>query len=253
LGWEQDRLDHLVADYFGYHALQIGLPGVPGLRANRMPHRWVMAGSAQEAAPLVEPLQPMPADPALSLAPLADPVALLGEPEALPFADRSLDLVLLPHTLEFASDPHEALAEVARVLAPEGRVVLTALNRASLWGLRQATGYAWRGVTRSRRPLYLPQQGAWLHYRRARDWLRLLGFQIEVGQFGCFGAPMSTPRGLSRMAWMENHGARWWPVLGAAYVLVGVKRVRGMRLVGLTSTGGRRVAAPAMATQRTHE
>jgi hypothetical protein len=32
---------------------------------------------------------------------------------------------------------------------------------------------------------------------------------------------------------MERIGARWWPVLGAVYCVVAVKRVRGMRLVGL--------------------
>jgi hypothetical protein len=32
---------------------------------------------------------------------------------------------------------------------------------------------------------------------------------------------------------MDRVGERWWPVLGAVYMLVAVKRVRGMRLVGL--------------------
>ena len=31
---------------------------------------------------------------------------------------------------------------------------------------------------------------------------------------------------------MEKAGDRWWPVLGAVYMLTAVKRVRGMRLVG---------------------
>ena len=39
LDWEQDGLDRLVADLFGYHAVQLGLPGFELLRANRMPRR----------------------------------------------------------------------------------------------------------------------------------------------------------------------------------------------------------------------
>jgi hypothetical protein len=39
--WEQQQLDQAVADVFGYHALQLGLPELAALRANRMPHRWV--------------------------------------------------------------------------------------------------------------------------------------------------------------------------------------------------------------------
>ena len=41
LAWEQERYDELVADIFGYHALQLGMPGLQALRANRMPHRWL--------------------------------------------------------------------------------------------------------------------------------------------------------------------------------------------------------------------
>jgi SAM-dependent methyltransferase len=57
--------------------------------------------------------------------------------DALPFPNQSLDLVLLPHTLELARDPHDTLREVERVLVPEGRVVIVGFNPASLWGLRQ--------------------------------------------------------------------------------------------------------------------
>ena len=45
LDWEQARIDHAVADLFGFHALQLGLPQLDALRANRMPHRWVAQDS----------------------------------------------------------------------------------------------------------------------------------------------------------------------------------------------------------------
>ena len=41
MAWEQLQFDHAVSDVFGYHALQLGCAGVDGLRANRMPHRWI--------------------------------------------------------------------------------------------------------------------------------------------------------------------------------------------------------------------
>jgi hypothetical protein len=40
--WEQKQLDELVADIFGYHALQLGMPELEGLRTNRMPHQWLV-------------------------------------------------------------------------------------------------------------------------------------------------------------------------------------------------------------------
>ncbi|WP_223717365.1 class I SAM-dependent methyltransferase, partial [Escherichia fergusonii] len=68
------------------------------------------------------------------------PVALRCDFHALPFPANSLDLVVLPHALELASDPHETLREVERVLVPEGRVVILGFNPASLWGLWQRAG-----------------------------------------------------------------------------------------------------------------
>ena len=44
LAWERARFDRAVADIFGYHALQLGLPELDALAANRMPHRWLATG-----------------------------------------------------------------------------------------------------------------------------------------------------------------------------------------------------------------
>ena len=88
-------------------------------------------------------------------------------------------------------------------------------------------------------------------YGRVRDWLRLLGFEVERGRFGLWRPPFGSERGLARMAWLETAGARGWPVLGAVYLIEAVKRVRGMRLVGLErrrSSATR--AAPAVVARR---
>ena len=50
---------------------------------------------------------------------------------------------------------------------------------------------------------------------------------------------------------MEHAGDRWWPVLGAVYFVVAVKRARGMRLVGkLKMNRAAPAAAPAVVAQR---
>ena len=239
LDWEQQHLDQAVADVFGFHALQLGLPELDALRSNRMPHRWV--ASDERAAPTVT-------DEALPRAALA----LQLDYDALPFDSASLDLVVLPHTLELAQDPHQTLREVERVLRPEGRVVVVGFNPASLWGLRQRLGrLRKRLLPRSARPLYLPSEGEFIAYRRLRDWLRLLSFEVEGGRFGCYRPPFTSAKWLSRIGWIERLGERWWPVFGAVYLLVAVKRVRGMRLVGLAHQQRLRPkAAPAVVAQR---
>ena len=229
LAWEQAQLDRVVVDLFGFHALQVGLPELDGLLSNRMPHRWL--ASDRIAGPRA--------------------AALHCDTDALPFPERSLDLVVLPHTLELARDPHLTLAEVERVLVPEGRVVILGFNPASLWGLRQRIGRLRRRLG-GRRPVYLPRPGEFIGYWRLRDWLRLLSFEVEGGRFGGYRPPLVSERWLARSAWMDRVGDRWWPVLGAVYMLVAVKRVRGMRLVGLARREPVKTqAAPAVVTNHT--
>ena len=205
--WEQGRADALLADVFGFHALQLGMGNLHLLRANRMPHRWLAAGKSRPGQP-----------------------SLACDAAALPFPENSLDLVVLPHTLELNADPHGTLREVERVLVPEGRVLIFGLNPASLWGLRQrrARLLARFGLGR----LFLPEAGEFIGYWRLRDWLRLLSFEVETSEFGVWRPAFTSERWLQRFEWMEPLGERSWPILGAVYCLMAVKRVRGMRLIG---------------------
>jgi len=50
---------------------------------------------------------------------------------ALPFADNSFDVVLGAHVLEHLPAPHVAMAELARVLKPGGRVILCMTRRSA--------------------------------------------------------------------------------------------------------------------------
>jgi len=254
LDWERAQFDRVVADIFGFHAMQLGLPELDALQANRMPHRWRAsnAGSAP-SDPLQYPLTaghgstaPPPGQRQSGELPGID---LRCDFAALPFPANSLDLLVLPHTMELDADPHATLREVERVLVPEGRVVISGVNPASLWGLRQRRAHLYRrfGVGQ----LFLPREGEFIGYWRLRDWLRLLSFEVESGRFGCYRpAVMSEPM-LERFAWMDRAGARWWPIFGAVYFLVAVKRVRGMRLLGRTwKTPAARAVAPVSVANR---
>src|SRR3954471_7344276 len=81
LEWERAEFDRAVSDIFGYHAVQLGLAGIDALAANRMPHKWLALSSPAELA-----AQPRP--------------GLLTNFAALPFDENSVDLVVLPHSLE---------------------------------------------------------------------------------------------------------------------------------------------------------
>ena len=213
LAWERAQFDEAVSDIFGYHALQLGLPELDTLSSNRMPHRWLAAANVTSV-----PLQSSPLRAALVL-----------DPEALPFAASSLDLVVLPHTLELSRDPHATLREVERVLVPEGRVVISGFNPTSLWSLRQRRAHFFKRMGYG--DLFLPEAGEFIGHWRLRDWLQLLSFEAESARFGCYRPAFSGQKWLSRFEWMDKAGARWWPIFGAVYFLVAVKRVHGMRLL----------------------
>lgn len=194
-GWEQLAFDRVVADIFGYYAVQVGLAQVAMLRANRMPHRLYCA---------------------------PDHADIRANAFELPFATASLDLVVLPHVLEFSAHPHRVLREVERVLVPEGSVVISGFNPFSLWGARRLV---------ARRAAAEPWSGHFRSAMQIRDWLTLLGFEVQGNDFGCYAPPVGSPHWLERWRFMDRAGPRWWPVLGASYLLHGVKRVQGMRLI----------------------
>src|SRR5437868_9865446 len=196
LGWELAQYDSAVDDIFGFRGVQIGLPEVDFLRQNRIPYRFSLA--------------------------LEPGAALAADPLQLPLASQSMDLVVLPHVLEGHHNPHDVLREAERILMPEGQVVISGFNTLSLWRLHQAFTF------QKSQP---PGDGKFISLLRLRDWLRVLGFELNGGMFGCYAPPFSERLWLDRFAFMEKAGARWWPIAGGIYVVRAVKRVVGMRVV----------------------
>jgi len=227
LAWERAQFDRTVADIFGYHALQLGLPELDALQTNRMPHRWLATDGSVGVAD--------------GAAPAPHRAALITDFAALPFSENSLDLVVLPHALELNADPHATLREVGRVLVPEGRVVISGLNPASLWGLRQRRAHLYQRLGFG--APFLPSAGEFIGYWRLRDWLRLLNFEVEAGDFGCYRPAVRSEKWLGRFEWMDWAGDHWWPIFGAVYFLVAVNRVHGMRLLSPAWKARRGVAA----------
>lgn len=195
LDWEQRELDAVVVDIFGFNALQIGLPQCEFLRANRIPLRQTVSEFAT-----------------------ADVICNFT---ALPFAAHGADLVVLPHVLEFSNDPHQILREIARILIPEGQVIIIGFNPLSLWGMRRRFDYSGD----------FPWHGTYLSLNRLKDWLQLLGFEIDCGTLGCYAPPLSQEKWLQRWHFIENAGRRWWGFSGGVYILRAIKRTPGLRLI----------------------
>ncbi|MCC6915892.1 MAG: methyltransferase domain-containing protein [Nitrosomonas sp.] len=193
---EQRYFDRVVADVFGYNATQIGFAGIDFLRNNRMPFKFALG--AQEGA------------------------SVYALPQFLPVRTSSVDLVLLPHTLEFNTNPRQILREVHRVLIHEGKVIISGFNPFSLWGIH-------RRMMKSKTDF--PWCGRFIDLSRMQDWLELLNFETVAGQFGCYVPPCTGEKWLSRLHFMEAAGDRWWPIAGGVYFLQAIKHECGLRII----------------------
>lgn len=146
-------------------------------------------------------------------------VCVRARADELPFEERSIDVALLPHALDFSVDPHSLLREVGRVLRPEGHAVILGFNPMSLWGLRRLV---------ARRPRPVPWCAHFFRLARVKDWLALLGLECTHGSMLYYRPPFRREPAMDRFYFLEQTGDRWWPMMAGVYLIVAKKRVLGM-------------------------
>lgn len=193
---EAQALDEFLPTLFGYHLLMVDPPWHDNvLRASRIPHRVVMC--RRPSAPAV----------------------LCGAADALPMATDSLDMLILPHVLELADDPHQVLREAERCLIPEGHILVIGFNPYSCWGVRHFLS-GWRGN--------LPWAAHFISVTRIKDWLALLGFDTLSVRYVFYRPPLKRHGALEKLAFLDRLGERDWLPGAAAYLLLARKRVVGL-------------------------
>ncbi len=195
----------MVEHVLGDRALQVGMPFLDTLRANGMKEHWLL-------------LSDLPSEREESLR--EDWHLVRGLAEALPFANESFDLVVLPHSLDFSPVPQQLLAEAVRVLAPEGRLFLAGFNPLGPWWWHQ------QFVRFGCRP-YLPADTMPISVPRLKDWFALLGLRTEEGHFGIYRPARRRLTALNRWRWLDKAGDRWFPQCGNLYLLSAVKKIPG--------------------------
>lgn len=191
---EQALFDAVVGDIFGFNALQLGMFEMDTLKNSRIPHLLHVGNSQGDA---------------------------YCESDYLPFAESCIDLVCLPHVLEFSPNPHQTLREAERVLVPEGHLILTGFNPMSAWGVKHALcnnhEYPWHGH--------------FFTLSRIKDWLALLGLEYVSGNICAYELPINDDKWLNRLKLMDTMGEKWWPMMGGIYFIVTKKRVVNMTLL----------------------
>jgi SAM-dependent methyltransferase len=132
----------------------------------------------------------------------------------LPVITGSIDLVLLPHTLEFIENPRQLLSEACRVVKPEGLIAICGFNPYSLWGLRKFFS-----------DKEIPWSGHFFQPGQVRNWLKLADFEMEMQTSILFRPPLSHSHWYERLAVMEHAGKFLFNHLGGVYVLLARAKV----------------------------
>lgn len=190
---EQALFDDAVSDVFGFYAAQYGLANMPLLQKVRMPHRFLLGEQAGQVR---------------------------CESVMLPLSNNSVDLLMMPHTLDWSPYPQQTLREVERVLVPEGHLMLTGFNPLSAWGGMQRLN----GDT-------FPWNSHFLSLTRVKDWLALLGIEVVETRMCCFSMPIASESWRDRLRFLETATSKCLPMTGGVYFVVARKKVLGMRLI----------------------
>jgi SAM-dependent methyltransferase len=179
---------------FGYHLLVIDPPWERcALNDSRIPHHVIQS---------VEPLTQSEA-------------GLAGHTENWPILTDSVDAIVLPHTLELSTDPHQVLREADRSLIPDGHLVILGFNPYSLWGVRR---------TLSRKRNRMPWGARFQSLSRLKDWLGLLGFDTLHSHYLFQRPPVQNMRLLEKLYSSRPASSYGSKLLSATYLLVARKR-----------------------------
>ena len=136
-------------------------------------------------------------------------VTLADEGE-LPFADYSIDRVVLVHAIETSDEVGAMLKEVWRVLAGGGRVLVVAPNRRGIWARLDRTPFG------SGRPYTMSQLSQLLRDEQF----------TPVGSDAALFVPPATSRMMLRSAaaW-ERVGKRWFPTFAGVLMVEATKQI----------------------------
>jgi SAM-dependent methyltransferase len=160
-------------------------------------------------------------------------LASLADEGELPFADYSIDRILLVHTLETSDQVGPLLKEVWRVLAGGGRLMVVTPNRRGIWARLDRTPFG------SGRPYTMSQLSQLL-----RDEL----FTPVATATALFVPPVKSRMVLRSARFWERLGTRWFPTFAGVVIVEATKQIYAKpvaarapkrRLVYTPATAGR--------------
>lgn len=192
---EKQILSSLLNRHFGKHALLIGVP-----------HQYeLLTATTIPCHSFVSPL--ISKDSRFS--------NIESDFHELPILTGSIDLVMLPHTLEFIDNPRQLLSEACRIIKPEGLIVICGFNLYSMWGINRLFA----------KQKTVPWSGNFLHSHKIKSWLKLADFEMEKQTSILFTPPVTQDKLFKKLHFLERLGSKCLPGLGGVYVILARAKV----------------------------
>ena len=211
--FEQEKilLDDAIKNLFGYYCVQLGAPTLKSMMSeSRIQYKVLLASELKEEGG-------EQFDPHCHF--------VKADLDYLPIAKESVDVVLLPHSLEIAADPYYLLRQVDAMLRPEGHIVITGFNPFGCLVMR----------FRFFKKETLFRQAQLTRLSQIKMWLEVLGYDIQLQRYStvtCFAQREQKTRRIALLEWIEQRLSKWGLQFGNVYCLVAKKRVDSPTLVG---------------------
>lgn len=200
--YERSLLTSLLEKKLGSHLLQLSIAGCEPL----FDHSSIPNQTFAQMSAAGEPFR------------LQTNCNLVIEPCNLPIANNVMDAVVLHHILEYTRNPHQVLREAHRALTSGGQLYVMGFNPCSLMGVRKVltpfNKAPWAGSFRS-----------WI---KLVDWLKLLGFKVELTQYAFFNLPFNRAASVENNGLVERLGRKYNCFFGSTYAIVARKQTVGM-------------------------
>jgi len=217
---EQQLFAGKLSNLFGYHLVQVGqLSAIDLLAGSRINQRYVLDLDDAADTPCAH-------------------TCFRARASELPIDSDCVDVVVMPHVLEFDSRPHEVLREAARILVPEGQLLISVFNPISLAGV-------WRLALKHKGGV--PWSGHFFTQYRLRDWLELLGFELQATQTLFYTPPLGSTRVQKLLEPLDTLGRILWPLFAGVYILSARKRSSTLTPIRPRRPFGRRLAGVSLA------
>ncbi len=212
LSLQQQRLDQLMPEIFGYHLMQLSvLDNLALSEQSPVTHHFSLGFDSKKVS-ASESGMDTESQPVRT-------AAAISEFESLPIDEESIDAAILHHVLDYSVKPHQLLRETARTIISNGYMIIIGFNPGSPLMFKKQIG---RHFRRSDHWRYND-----LRKNRVVDWLRVLGFEPMLVEYGGHGLPLNRIHS-KKLDKVFNY---LLPTSGAFYIIVARKHIVPMTII----------------------